>query len=589
MEKKSKKGILIGITTLLLVMLILVGLTYAYYRTRVIGNTNQKSISVTSEKLELTYTNGNQIIGEEEIEPGDTLTKTFSVKNTGDDNVNYSVFLENVLNEFVNKEDLVIAVTCESTLSDGTIGSCDGINDYQYPNSNEKIITNSINSGEIHNYTLTLTYNYSVYNQSDDIGKKLSGTIQIYAEDDVFDLIIDASSLNETDFIELHSNPKKAYLYDNKYKFVGVEIGKHTLKIFDKDGNLKGSTEINIKRSNDYNVDGNNIYVTDNMVTLNLQIDSINNNEIKLGKVDYISYYVVEQNGVKYTLENINDAILNSTEDKPATLLENVELTSDLNITASNKNMYLDLNGYTISGNDDCSNIINFQGENSNLNIKNGTIKAVDTQMGLRIGTRYKENQNINVIVENDVIINSKYYGIYVYGEESHINLYGTVNISEDGYGISGNGLDAGPEINVYDGAKINVLNGMGIYLAHKGVTTINGGTITAGTAIGIKAGTLNVLGGTLKATGIDKTPIVNKNGISFTGDVIFAEIHQYYHRNININIEGGEMLSDNANIIRTLHSPDVDMTDEINIIKITGKYTTQVVDSTNNNISTYN
>lgn len=589
MEKKSKKSILIGVTSLLLVMLLLVGLTYAYYRTRIIGNEKEKSVSVTSEKLELTYINGNELINEEEIEPGDIITKTFIVKNTGDDIVKYSVYLENILNEFVNKQDLILSVTCSSELKDNSTGTCEGLNESQYPSSNEKIITNSINEGETHSYTITLNYKNSVYNQSDDIGKKLSGTVYVYAEGDVFDLIIDASQLNQDDYIELHSNPKTAYLYDGKYKFVGVEKGKHTLKVLDKNGNVKGTTEINIKKSNSYGVEGNTIYVTDNMVTMNLKIDSITNNEIKLGEIDYISYHIIEQNGVKYALENINDAILNSTEDKPATLLENVELTSDLNITASNKNMYLDLNGYTISGNDNCSNIINFQGENSNLNIKNGTINAVDTQMGLRIGTRYKENQNINVIVENDVIINSNYYGIYIYGEESHLNLYGTINIASEGYGVSGNGLDSGPEINVYDGAKINVANGMGIYLAHKGVTTINGGTITAGTAIGIKAGTLNVLGGTLKATGENKTPVVNKNGISFTGDVIFAEIHQYYHRNINVNIEGGEMLSDNANIIRTLHSPDVDMTDEINIIKITGKYTTQVVDSTNNNISTYN
>ena len=38
MEKKSKKSLVIGITSLFLVTLILLGLTYAYYRTRIIGN-----------------------------------------------------------------------------------------------------------------------------------------------------------------------------------------------------------------------------------------------------------------------------------------------------------------------------------------------------------------------------------------------------------------------------------------------------------------------------------------------------------------------------------------------------------------------
>ena len=62
MEKKSKKSVVIGITILLLVTLILLGLTYAYYRTRIVGNNEEKSISVTSKKLEVTYSDDKAVI-----------------------------------------------------------------------------------------------------------------------------------------------------------------------------------------------------------------------------------------------------------------------------------------------------------------------------------------------------------------------------------------------------------------------------------------------------------------------------------------------------------------------------------------------
>ena len=55
MEKKSKKSLIIGVTSLFLVTFILLGLTYAYYRTRIIGNnSNVPSVSVTSKNMEIT-------------------------------------------------------------------------------------------------------------------------------------------------------------------------------------------------------------------------------------------------------------------------------------------------------------------------------------------------------------------------------------------------------------------------------------------------------------------------------------------------------------------------------------------------------
>ena len=67
MSKKAK--IIVSISGIVLVMLILVGLTYAYFLTRIQGNTNSKSISVTTADLKLVYNDGSDgVIGGENSE-----------------------------------------------------------------------------------------------------------------------------------------------------------------------------------------------------------------------------------------------------------------------------------------------------------------------------------------------------------------------------------------------------------------------------------------------------------------------------------------------------------------------------------------
>ena len=90
----KKKQIIILSISLFLITIALLGLAYAYYKTKIVGNNTDKSISSLSKKLEITYTDGNGVIKPtEQIEPGYTVTKTFSVENTGDEKANYSIKL----------------------------------------------------------------------------------------------------------------------------------------------------------------------------------------------------------------------------------------------------------------------------------------------------------------------------------------------------------------------------------------------------------------------------------------------------------------------------------------------------------------
>ena len=80
---KKKTMIIVSIVGITIVLLALIGLTYAYFLTRIQGNTNNKSISLTTADVSVEYYEGNGLVTLDKMMPGDKFTKTFNVKNTG--------------------------------------------------------------------------------------------------------------------------------------------------------------------------------------------------------------------------------------------------------------------------------------------------------------------------------------------------------------------------------------------------------------------------------------------------------------------------------------------------------------------------
>mgnify|MGYP004661540199 CR=1 FL=1 len=178
MNRKQK--IIVSTTGIFLVLLILVGLTYAYFLTRINGNKNDKSISVTTANLRLVYSDGTDgVIGGTNIEPSDTVyTKTFTVKSEGNKNIEYGVYLINVINQLTRKEDVKYTLECTT---DGTI-KCNGVNETTFPSGISQLITNTIEPGKTHTYTFKFTYKDTGTDQSIDMGKELSAKIQIFGK-----------------------------------------------------------------------------------------------------------------------------------------------------------------------------------------------------------------------------------------------------------------------------------------------------------------------------------------------------------------------------------------------------------------------
>ena len=311
MNKKQK--IIVSVVGITIVLLALLGLTYAYFLTRIQGNTNEKSISVTTANLELTYADGNGTITSNNIIPGTTLTdKEFTVTNNGNATVNnYAVYLEELVNELTRPDDMVYTLTCTSSKENG---SCAGKNETTFPKLAGIIVTNSIDVGETQTYKLTVTYKEMGVDQSDDMGKKVSARVQIYNLQDIVDVTGTVTNASEGDYVEMHSNPKTSQITtDNKYLIAAVEPGTHTIYVKDKSGTVKGSKEITIKKGNTASVSGTNITVTNDSQTVIVDIKAIASTlTIDIGETkDYMPF---EEGTLAYNILNNAKNKTNGTE-----------------------------------------------------------------------------------------------------------------------------------------------------------------------------------------------------------------------------------------------------------------------------------
>ena len=186
MSKRQK--IIVSITGIFLVLLILVGLTYAYFLTKITGNTNSKSISVTTANLQIKYSdNSAEILGKNLVlEPSSNEigSKTFTVTNEGNANTSYVVVIENVsitkstdgTTTTFESNDFRYTLTC--TKKDGT--NCDGVSTQTaFPINGGILVSNSIDVSDVQTYTLKMWYIDTGIDQSNDMGKTLQAKINI--------------------------------------------------------------------------------------------------------------------------------------------------------------------------------------------------------------------------------------------------------------------------------------------------------------------------------------------------------------------------------------------------------------------------
>ena len=169
---KNKK-LLIPVAASMITVLVLSGVSYAYYSAKIKENNKTETV-IKSNELNLIFTGTNEITANNMI-PGDSFTKTFTVENTSNRTVDFNIYLQNITNEF--NDDLVYA------LNDDT-GSVVGVTPLPVTNQNKSYLKTKldIDSNTTKTYTLTVTFKNTDEPQNDYQGKTFKGTLGIDTE-----------------------------------------------------------------------------------------------------------------------------------------------------------------------------------------------------------------------------------------------------------------------------------------------------------------------------------------------------------------------------------------------------------------------
>ncbi|UKI57111.1 MAG: CalY family protein [Clostridium sp.] len=213
-------------TLIVLLLLLTVGLSYAYFSTSVKGNDNAKDVIVEAGTLKLTYTDG-PAINAQYIKPGWSTTKEVSVKNNGTLDAYYNVIWQSLTNTITNNE-LVLSATCQRLNSAGTVeGTCESISQALISDMTiaKKI---SIESGFTHKYTFTILFKETNADQNYNQGKEFNGVLGI-EEYKKPDFATDSWSTIIANVKAGHGSEYK--VGSTKEVNLGSTYGTHTLRI----------------------------------------------------------------------------------------------------------------------------------------------------------------------------------------------------------------------------------------------------------------------------------------------------------------------------------------------------------------------
>ena len=142
---------------IVMILFVVIGVSLAYFGITIIGNDTAKGNKVVTGNLELTFTDTNEISLENAF-PGDSFTKTISVKNTGTKEVSYNLVWTELTNEIINNE-LVIEASCKNLNSSNTEeGTCNSISQKAVSSASNITSNIPIKPGYTQEYTIKITF-----------------------------------------------------------------------------------------------------------------------------------------------------------------------------------------------------------------------------------------------------------------------------------------------------------------------------------------------------------------------------------------------------------------------------------------------
>lgn len=271
--------------------------------------------------------------------------------------------------------------------------------------------------------------------------------------------------------------------------------------------------------------------------------------------------------GVEYT--KLSEAIRQAGDGDQIELLSDTSKSRTGIYIGSNKNITLDLKGFTLTGDQtlqDAQDAIFTVGSGSSLTVVNGIIDAKGWHAFTLKGGTLK--------IQADAEISSVQCCVYLEAGstlETSGKLYSTGAYTISGNHSQGGGptyttINGGTVENAYNGPTDDY-DGFAIYQPQGGSVIVNAGTITGNNGIGIKSGTLKVNGGTISGkANTDHKAVSVGDGIDGCGSAIVIDSRKPYEGS-TIEINGGLISSEYTNAINEI-GPDPE---KLNSISISG------------------
>ena len=169
----QKKQTILVVASLLVVVL---SVTLAYFTAQIIGK--GKDVSVSSADLKIIFTDTDGNIEGNDITPGWSNSKTFTVKNESNETYKYNIVIKDLINTFVTNGYLQYKIT--STNGGYNMTEFKDVPKSETATDTILAYSASIDVGVTQSYTIEFIYkNDESVDQSDDMGKTLSGTLYI--------------------------------------------------------------------------------------------------------------------------------------------------------------------------------------------------------------------------------------------------------------------------------------------------------------------------------------------------------------------------------------------------------------------------
>lgn len=169
--KTSKISMIFASIGIIMLVVLMIAATYAYFSLEIEGTGKDMSIATFNKNIQITYVDTSNV-SMVNAYTGESISKTFTVENTGDVVVYYDIKLNDLVNNFGDPDDLVFTLT----------GSNGGaiIKQTTMPVSNP-IIASSIKiaPGVKHSYTMGITFLKTDDDQSDNMNKTFSANINV--------------------------------------------------------------------------------------------------------------------------------------------------------------------------------------------------------------------------------------------------------------------------------------------------------------------------------------------------------------------------------------------------------------------------